>query len=380
MPADSPRGKNSASRSGCLIVVDLFAGIGGFSEGFMAATVGGRKPFEVKLLADIDRDAAYAFKRNHPEIPYVVCDLRKTSGSQLLEAAGINRVDVLIGGPPCQGFSPAGKRLLDDDRNALLGEMLRLSGEIKPSVVVMENVPQLLTVNGGKHRDELLAALRDLGYDSDAQVLQAEEFGVPQLRRRAVIIAARRGSIRASSPFPEPSAEGRAPSVEEAIGDLPPLHPGDGQDPMPYSAVPQSEYQSARRAGSAFLFNHVARSHAPAFLEKIAAVEEGSSNRDFDLGHWEEFDGFYSNAYARLDRARPAHTITASFLNPGSGRFIHYSQDRSLTVREAARLQSFDDRFLFHGPAATQARHVGNAVPPLLARAVAEHIADSLRG
>ncbi|MEW6211603.1 MAG: DNA cytosine methyltransferase [Acidobacteriota bacterium] len=294
-------------------------------------------------------------------------------------------LDFLIGGPPCQGFSQNGKRWLEDNRNKLMRRFIDIANEMNPKCAIIENVPTSLSAKQKLFNEEIEEAFS--GYITRASVLNASEFGVPQIRKRAFIVAMRKDLGVSEFSFPQgefdaidignnshsdAKAHLRFISVEEAIGDLPPLQAGEGIDGGQYLSEPASEYQRARRNGSICIFNHVARSHSKEFLKKISVIKPGEGNAD--LPDDQKFsDNYYSQAYARLHPQGIGFTVTANFRNPGSGRFTHYRDNRSITVREAARLQSFDDRILFHGYETDQERHVGNAVPPLMAEALAKH-------
>lgn len=382
--------------------IDLFAGVGGMTEGFRSALgPNGQRLFEPMLLVDWNAPARETQLRNYPKTRYLHTDVGASSTKQLLDAAQTDgrTPDALIGGPPCQGFSrlnKATRRMLEDPRNALYKKFLGLVRELTPKLVLIENVPNLLDFDGGKYRDETIQFFADCSYDVRADIVSANEYGVPQLRKRAFIVALRRDLGLGKFDFPkgnfsplrtarevnaavhgEEDAFFSLPfiSVEEAIGDLPVLKAG--QDVISYVGAPFSDYQAARRKGARFLANHFAREHAEEFIEKkLKKIPEGGSNQDLDGRS--RFDRgreikYLSQAYGRLHRHGIAQTITAHFANPGSGRFLHYRDHRSITVREAARFQSFDDTFVFSGQHAEQQRQVGNAVPPLLARAFAEH-------
>lgn len=356
-------------------VIDLFSGVGGFSEGFAQARIKWQPIYDLRLLVDSDPEAAYTFKRNKPFIPYWIKDIARIKPESLLEYAQIDEADIIIGGPPCQGFSPAGKRLFDDPRNALLGVFVNIIQDLKPKAIVLENVPNILTGVNSTYGEELLDNLRKAGFIPVRKVLHAEKFGVPQIRRRAFVVGLREDlGIQPSFPkYPMISV-----NVKQAIGDLPPLKPGEGHDPTHYALPPQNAYQKKRRAKSALLFNHIAPNHSRELVKKISIIPEGGSNRH--LPPKKRFsDNYFSQAYGRLHRNGFAYTITGQFLNPGSGRFIHYRDIRAITIREAARLQSFNDRFVFHGTMCAQERHIGNAVPPILAKALAEHLAKLLK-
>jgi len=388
--------------------IDLFAGVGGLTEGFRAAIGScGQRLFEPALLVDLDAAARETQRRNHPQTAYLQADIGSLTPQQLRAAAELSPQEdlaALIGGPPCQGFSRLNKKtrhMLEDPRNAMFGKFLEFVRDLMPQFVLIENVPNLLDFDGGRYRDETFRFLGEAGYSADAAVLSANEFGLPQLRKRAFIVGFRNDLRISDLGFPkrnfpplhtarqvnsavhgEEDASFSLPfiSVEDAIGDLPRLNAGE--ETIAYDREPFSDYQAARRRNCQMLCNHVARTHDLEFIErKLKKIPEGGSNQDLDGRR--RFDRgreikYLSQAYGRLHRHGIAQTITANFANPGSGRFIHYCDHRSITVREAARLQGFDDCFLFFGRHAEQQRQVGNAVPPLLARALAEHFGKLL--
>jgi DNA (cytosine-5)-methyltransferase 1 len=374
-----------------LSVVDLFAGVGGFSQGFLRANRENHDfRFALKLLVDSDPTASYSFKKNFPQIPYWTKDIGKLTGEELLKLLKIKtgELDFLIGGPPCQGFSPSGKRWLEDNRNGLISRFIDLTQQIRPKCAIIENVPMALSAYEKIFSEEIQNAFK--GYVVKATVLNASEFGVPQIRKRAFIVAIRDDLGISQIGFPKgdydvldvgndmhkkANAHQNFISVGEAIGDLPPLKAGQSVDGEAYANMPESEYQEDRRKGAIAVFNHTARLHSKEFLKKIGPIRPGKGNADLPDG--ERFsDNYFSQAYARLHAKGIGYTITANFRNPGSGRFTHYRDKRSITVREAARLQSFDDRFIFHGYETDQERHVGNAVPPLLSQSLAGHFGN----
>lgn len=380
--------------------VDLYAGVGGLTIGFLDTATEPRVRFQPRLLVDIDKDARHVAVRNMPEVPYTVADVHRLSGSDIRRLARLEDkedVHVLMGGPPCQGFSGLGKRALNDPRNVQLVDFLNIVKELRPLVVLSENVPQIINSHDSQIMNEVCDNLAVLGYQSCAHILIASDYGVPQLRKRALLIAYR-ADLGIPPSFPARTHE-RVPfasvlmngeerprfepdrlpyvSVEEAIGDLPQLRSGEGNEVMFYTVEPMSDYQRWAREGSVAIFNHRSRAHSKEFLDKISVIEEGGRNTELPEG--QRFsNNYYSQAYARLHRNGIGQTITTYFGNPGSGRFLHYRDLRSITVREAARFQSFPDRFVFDGHHATQMRHVGNAVPALLARALRDHIARDL--
>lgn len=383
-----------------LKVGDLFAGIGGLSEGFLKATP---PVFELVLSTDIDKIAYETHKKNQPNVSFICGDIleEETKESVIREIERSGEIDVMLAGPPCQGFSMAGKRLIDDPRNRLFKEFIEVVNIVKPNVVLMENVPQFLSLWNGKFKKEVDEIFESMEYRVEAEVLQASDFGVPQIRRRAFFLGAKKEFFpKGKITFPalthipiknalqlmrgQPNNNYRQltlddkklkpfVSVEDAIGDLPPLKSGEGNFESDYTMEPFSQYQEQRREKSRKLYNHKAWNHRKELLEYIKQIPEGG--RMIDDVPKEKWKGrAFSQAYARLHRKGIAYTITTYIHNPGSGRFIHYRDLRAITIREAARLQSFDDDFIFTGPMQAQERHVGNAVPPILGKVLAEHI------
>ena len=378
--------------------IDLFSGVGGFTLGFEATDL-----YETRLLVDSDRAAAETFKRNRPRVPFWPKDLSRVEADELLGLIKLRpgELDVLTAGPPCQGLSKIGSRQLDDERNLLLRHTCELIDAVKPKLAIIENVPSLFWDGQSPLFDELSDILHEAGYVPTPQILDAWRYGVPQLRRRLFILIVREDVAASSEPFPEgdqsfqfkaqdliKAAEADDPqcprglSVEEAIGDLPSIPAGGGAEAVQYPpAGGLSDYQRARREGASLLFNHRARSHSPSMLKKMEMITEGGSNQELPDDQRLRADPdreYFSQAYGRLHRHGIAQTITTFFHNPGSGRFTHYRDLRALTVREAARFQSFDDDYIFIGKAEQQMRHVGNAVPVLLSAALAQMCAQIL--
>jgi DNA (cytosine-5)-methyltransferase 1 len=369
-------------------VVDLFGGVGGFAEGFLRANRNESKfQFDLRLLVDFDPTASFTFKKNYPRIPFWTADIGKIQSDELLKLLRLRRgqLDFLIGGPPCQGFSPNGKRWLEDHRNRLLSRFIDIAHNVKPKCVIIENVPTALSAFAQLFDEQIHDAFR--GYTVRHAVLNSSSFGVPQIRRRAFIVALRKDLGISEFDFPrgaydaidigrdshtDAKANSRFVAVEDAIGDLPELIAGEAFDGRAYTRDWDTEFQRDRRQDSIALFNHVARTHSREFIQKISAIQPGQGNAQLPDG--KRFsDNYFSQAYARLHPRGIGFTITAHFRNPGSGRFTHYRDNRSITVREAARLQSFNDRFIFYGYDREQERHVGNAVPPMLSSALASH-------
>lgn len=357
-----------------LTVVDLFSGCGGMSWGLELAGF--------TTIAGIDhwRPATSTFAFNHPRAAAISADLTELTPRELLARIGARegQIDCLIGGPPCQGFSknvPAAYRFLDDPRNLLFRYFLDFVAVLRPRVVVMENVAEIYKAYDGAVRDEILGTLDRLGYRALARVMVASDYGVPQARRRCLFFASRTG---VAPRFPDsthgPSANGASgrkahTSAWAAISDLPRLENGEGFEPMSYDVAPQNEYQAIMRARSEELYDHVTRRLNEKQFSRIASIGPGEGLRE--LPERLRPAAGYSGAYGRLDFEMLAPTITRWVFHPGSGRFCHPREPRLLTIREAARLQSFTDDFRFTGTYIEKAHQVGNAVPPLLMRALA---------
>lgn len=366
-----------------LTVVDLFCGAGGLSCGFEQAG------FHVGAAVDSDPVAAETYRLQNPRTPFFVEDVRNIPGRQLIEAAG-GHVDVVIGGPSCQGFSTHGKRDPEDPRNYLFQEFVRLVKEIKPAWVVMENVKGLLTYDRGRYRDEIHASFRRAGYRVESRVLRAVDYGVPQFRERLIFIATRTDTP-ITFPIPTHCPADVAPmlglmpyvTVTDAIGDLDPIGPEGESDS--YLSGPKTAFQRyARHKAPRKLTLHRAKRVSDLAMSIIKRVPQGSGIRAVPPEHLPErfrrmrtistgaLRQDCTTLYHRLSWTKPSYTITCYFTNVSSGPFVHPAANRALTPREAARLQSFPDRYRFVDKQVT--RQIGNAVPPLLAKAVAAEI------
>ena len=365
-------------------VVDLFSGCGGMSWGLELAGF--------RTLAGIDhwKPATTTFGLNHPAAAAIKANLTELTPAGLMAEIAVKEgdVDCLVGGPPCQGFSknvPAAYRFLEDPRNLLFRYYLDFVQALRPRVVIMENVAEIHKAYDGAVRDEILETLDRLGYQAIAKVMVACDYGVPQVRRRCLFFASRTGI---PPRFPEPThagpngsaANGRKPYISawSAISDLPRLENGEGFEPMDYDAPPQNEYQELMRRRSEELRDHVTRTLNEKQFRRIASIGPGQGMRELpdDLRP----AAGYSGAYGRLDFEMVAPTITRWVFHPGSGRFCHPREPRPLTIREAARLQSFTDDFRFTGTYIEKAHQVGNAVPPLLMSALVPAIRACCEG
>lgn len=348
-------------------VLDLFAGVGGMSLGFEQAG------FEVVFANEYDEEIASSYVRNHPKAKMVVGDIRDLDIPKTFGALA-GKVDVVIGGPPCQGFSQKGsRRTIHDDRNFLFRNFVAVVEYLKPTYFVMENVPNLLTSEHGLFKRELIELFESLGYAVTAEVLNAADFGVPQNRRRAIIIG-KKGVVGLKHPIPT----GEEVTVWDAISDLNFLESGEGSSLSDYLLSPSSSYQKVMRAGSKKLRNHQATRHSNVAIERMMMVPPNCTEKVLPEEH--RTKSIYSGTWTRLDSAGKSPTITTRFDTPSSGQFTHPYLHRALTVREAARIQSFPDSFEFIGTKMSQMRQVGNAVPPKLARSIAEVLIEDLEG
>ena len=317
------------------------------------------------------------FQRNFQEARALNLDLTRCAPAEIMAALGIEpgELDLLAGGPPCQGFSknvPRKFRYMDDTNNLLVRTFLNYCEIIEPKLILMENVAEMRNGFCRQFSDEIMARLYGAGYSVTSVVLNAAEYGIPQRRRRAFFLAAK-GDTSLEAPPPTNGKE--SPNIKlihepafvtvwEAIGDLPSVHHGEGDDPCEYACEPFSDYQSKMRTSTGKVRNHVARRLEPRQYARLAALQPGQGHKD--LPDEIKVRGGYSGAYGRLTKGMVAPTITRWVFHPGSGRWGHPVDTRTLTIREAARIQGFPDDYEFVGSFVQQAGQIGNAVPPLL--------------
>lgn len=357
--------------------IDLFSGAGGLSEGFAQAG------FQILAANDFDQYAAETFKATHRDANFIDGPVQKITANQLLKAAGLKKGELfcLIGGPPCQAFSVYNhQRGMHDERSGLFREYLRLVEGVSPEWVIMENVTGMTSVANGQAINEIRGCLQSLGYSNfEFRQLKAEEYGVPQERRRLFFIANRSDQ---SIPWPEPTNDGEHipfNSVADAIFDLPQIENGGGEAEQKYPKKTKlTSYQLEMRNGGSSVYNHIAPRLSPTNLERMKHIPQGGSWRDIPrqllpAGMQKAKRSDHTKRYGRLHPKGLSSTILTK-CDIHWGAYIHPLHDRALTVREAARFQSFPDSFVFQGPRTEQYRQVGNAVPPLLGKSVAEAI------
>ncbi|MFD2257455.1 DNA cytosine methyltransferase [Luteolibacter algae] len=380
-------------------VFDLFCGTGGFSAGFEAAC---RDQFRTALGIDILKDSLATFEANHPDARTLKQDIRTVSCSDIERLTGIRRgkLGVLIGGPPCQGFSsirPFRSSDEDDPRNTLFEQYANFVNYFRPPVFVMENVVGLATHNNGETIEQIEECFASAGYHCEWRILNSAHFGVPQKRERLILIGAERG-IGIVFPSHTHTCNGstighrnksrmhlpdelplfsrghqlpQALSVMDAIGDLPRIE--SGEEGTEYDRPAENAYQRARRSRRRSLKLHDSTRHTPKMLE---IIKHSGPNISYIPKHL--ISSGFSSCYSRLAADEPSVTITVNFVHPASNRCIHPVADRALTPREGARLQSFDDDFEFRGTRSQIVKQIGNAVPPLLGRAIGLAVAEML--
>ena len=322
--------------------IDLFSGAGGMSLGFNKAN------FENVLAVEYDECFASTYKYNFPEHNLKVGDIKNISNEEIKQLVGDNKIDVIIGGPPCQGFSIAGRigrNFIDDERNKLFKEFVRFVDIIKPKMFVMENVAALKTHNKGKTIEEIVTEFKKVGYSVKYDMLNAVNFGVPQQRRRIFVI----GTLNENNQFEFPDETKEVITVEEALRGLPKLKSGET------SSIP----------------NHNAMKHSEKMLEKMSYVKDGGNRQDIP----EEIRPKSGDIrkYIRYNSKEPSICITGDMR-----KVFHYEQNRALTGRELARIQTFPDEFIFKGNAGKVQQQIGNAVPPKLAFKIANSIREAL--
>jgi len=390
-----------------LSVFDSFSGAGGFSLGFQLAGC------NIIGALEIDQWACDTFSYNHPEATIINRDIQQISDKEVINILKNQNIDIILGGPPCQGFSICNKNAGDpkDPRNSLFREFIRLGKLFDPKVMVMENVPNLLsakTHNNIPVVQIIVKEMEALGYFVNFQILEAIDFGVPQIRKRLFIVASKK---KLEDPFPKPTHTNQrdsslfeslkpCPTLWDAISDLPIINACEGSEEMEYTQLPKNEYQAFLRINSTKLYNHKAMMHSKRMIERFSSMKCGDTINDVPdhlkplrrNGNGQFSDKLYDQNNRRLHPNKQSHTIPASFY----ANFVHPYQNRNFTPREGARIQSFPDNYRFLGKPTVvsqklleregrseekhlcQYNQIGNAVPPLLSQAVAINIINQL--
>lgn len=345
-------------------VLDLFCGAGGLSRGFMDAG------YNVVLGVDFEDAALITFQNNHGDAKAMNVDLFDHKNiKQITDYLGDKNlsIDVLVGGPPCQGFSLAGPRNHSDERNSLYTAMVEVAVTLKPKVVVLENVPGLLNLYDGKAAKRIIEDFSEIGYTVKPKILYGPDYGLPQIRKRIFFVALLNEDEEFVFPDPIVSKD-KYITCEDAIGDLPALENIYGEEIQDYENTPLTEYQKKMRLNSDKIHNHIGTIHIEKTIQMISMVPEGKNYKALPKEYRELYK--YNEALTRYNSQKPSLTI-----NTGHRSHFHYKYNRIPTVRESARLQSFPDDFIFYGNKSQQYKQVGNAVPPLLGY----HIANKLK-
>lgn len=337
-------------------IIDLFCGCGGLSKGFEMAG------FEVKAAIDMWDDAIKTFNYNHPGNVAVCEDIHNWDDKYLESLLEENDICGIVGGPPCQGYSTVGSRDVNDPRNHLYKEYCRIVEKINPDFFVIENVKGLLTLSNGAFKEDIIKRFSSLGYSVKPMVLNAADFGVPQNRLRVFFVGTKNDRFEFPKPFDFKV------TTYEALSDLPAFNEDYKND---YVCLPMNEYQKKMRNNSKGLFNHEATNHTESTVQIISMIKDGGSIKDLSQEYWNVRK--YNKAFERMYSKGQSNTV-----DTGHRNYFHYSENRIPSVRENARLQSFPDDFVILGSKTSQYKQVGNAVPPLLAYAVAKAIKESM--
>ena len=329
--------------------------------------------FKILLGVDIDEKSLLTFQKNFPNTSTLNLDLSDEEGiKKINDSLGSKKVDVVIAGPPCQGFSLTGPRNFDDKRNKLYLSVIEFVRKNQPKAFLIENVPGIATLYSGKIRQEINKRFQNLGYAVNSDVLCAADYGVPQIRKRFFFVGLKKEYSKYSFPDRTHRPDNYL-SCSDAIADLPPLEDEIGTEISSYSTKAISPYQKKMRLGSKSLHNHVATCHTDKVKKVISLVPEGGNYKDLPPGVGESRK--FNEAWTRYHSKKPARTI-----DTGHRNHFHYKYNRVPTVRENARLQSFPDKFVFLGNRTQQYRQVGNAVPPILAENMAKQLLLYLDG
>ncbi|WP_026477575.1 DNA cytosine methyltransferase [Alkaliphilus transvaalensis] len=375
--------------------LDLFCGAGGFSVGMEQAGI------NVVASIEFNQQIAETYKYNNPQTHLIIDDIRFVKASKEdmditvspndYAVDSIDQIftkrelscDIIFGGPPCQGFSMAGRRIrtnakfLEDERNYLFKEFIRMVKYLKPKVFIIENVPGILNYNDGSVKREIYETFKALGYNVHADVLCAADYGVPQIRNRAFFIGNNLGLCSTNLFPPTTHNKDTYISVIDAISDLPPLNSGEGVEEIPYPAVGVlTEYQKKLRNPTGIIYNHISSKHKDETISILQMINEGQTMKDLP----EEYrtKSVHSGAYGRMRGNAPAYTLTTRLNTPSVGRITHPKQHRTITPREAARIQSFPDEYKFLGDITSLGMQIGNAVPPLLAKSLGKQVVKVL--
>jgi len=370
------------SKSKKLKVIDLFSGVGGLSYGFAH-----NDNFEIVAANEILPNMAKAYLLNHPTVKVYIEDIKYFNAKKVEKDLGIKAsdIDIVIGGPPCQAYSTVGKRLIDDPRGKLFQEYYRVLKEFNPKLFLFENVRGLLSMQKGKLLDTIIYLFESLGYKVKYKLLNAADYGAPQIRERVIIIGSK---LKTEFKYPEPTHcnfgenglfENKLKpylTIEEAISDLPFIK--TNEESFEYSSEPQNEFQKLMRKNAPKkIMDHNSPRNNDKLVKMMELLPDGGTPED--LPDFLRPTSGFKNTYCRLWWKRPSTTITRNLSTPSSSRCIHPKAPRPLTTREGARIQCFPDDYQFYGSRSDRNLQIGNAVPTFLSNAIARAILNNFK-
>ena len=349
-------------------VVDLFSGVGGLSYGFSKIP-----EFNILAANEIEKDISIAYSLNHPNVDMLNCDINQLTEEKLQEVLKGKRVDLIVGGPPCQSYSTLGKRQMDERANLFM-QYKRILTILNPKAFVFENVSGILSMDKGRLFERVKSEFESLGYQLKYKLLDAVDYGVPQHRERVILVGFK-GENKFE--YPQPTyGEGLKPyiTLEEAIGDLPSIK--SGQTNNTFDSSVSNDFLNFVRKSDETITEHSAPNNGEHLIKIMEALKDGQSKDD--LPEDIRPKSGYGNTYAKLWWKKPSTTITRNFACPSSSRCIHPRDSRAMSIREGARLQSFPDDYKFYGSDGMKRLEIGNAVPPLLSKVIAEQMLKAL--
>lgn len=346
-------------------VIDLFSGVGGLSYGFSLYD-----EFNIVAANEIDDDISKAYLLNHPDVKMLNCDIANLKEEFLKKAIGDIEIDIIIGGPPCQSYSTLGKRKIDERANLFL-QYKRILSIIKPKMFIFENVVGILSMDKGKLFKRVNEEFKELGYNLKYEVLNAVDYGVPQVRERVILVGIK-GENDFEFPIPT-HGDGKQPYVtlKDAIGDLPEICSGETNNSY-ISKINNKFLEFVRKNGKTIASEHTSPLNGKHLIKIMRTLKDGEGKND--LPEYMRPKSGYGNTYAKLWWNKPSTTITRNFSCPSSSRCIHPRDSRAMTIREGARLQSFPDDYKFFGSDSKKRLEIGNAVPPLLSIAIVKQV------
>lgn len=349
-------------------VVDLFSGVGGLSYGFSKMS-----EFQILAANEIEKDISIAYSLNHPNVAMINCDINQLTEEKLKEILKGQKVDLIVGGPPCQSYSTLGKRQMDERANLFM-QYKRILSILKPKAFVFENVSGILSMNKGNLFKKVKSEFESLGYELKHKLLDAADYGVPQHRERVILVGIK-GKNDFEYPLPTHGDKLKPYiTLEEAIGDLPPIK--SGQTDNSFNNAITNDFLKFVRKDDEVMTEHSAPKNGEHLIQIMEALQDGQSKDD--LPESIRPTSGYGNTYAKLWWKKPSTTITRNFACPSSSRCIHPRDSRAMSIREGARLQSFPDDYKFYGSDGMKRLEIGNSVPPLLSKVIAEKILEAL--